>query len=313
MIRTRREAGHLVSTRAPLLAVFLFALLGCEGADRVSSPASDLDPAPSFAASRFAGIPFGTTAQPISLFGPTYTGGLINPVTPDSLLSYLAAIKAAKGRVVLSLPGGPGGYTNADGTFNLDKWKTRVSRYNVVNFDSYINDGTIIGNYIIDQPNCSSCWGGVSISADVVEAMAQYSKSIWPNMATIARADPTWLATYAGQYSSLDAGWAQYVMRKGDANTYLSDNVAAAQSKGLRLIVGLNVLKGGLNETSLTATQVKDFGSVMLSSSYSCAFISWQYNAAYFSQSDIKSAMSTLSKKAARHVASSCSRAAAAP
>ena len=89
--------------------------------------------------------------------------------------------------------------------------------------------------------------------------------------------------------------------------------MAAAQSKGLRLIVGLNVLKGGLNETSLTATQVKDFGSVMLSSSYSCAFISWQYNAAYFSQSDINSAMNTLSKKAARHVASSCSRAPAAP
>jgi hypothetical protein len=69
------------------------------------------------------------------------------------------------------------------------------------------------------------------------------------------------------------------------------------------------VLKGGLNEASLTASQVKDFGSVMLSSSYSCAFISWQYNAAYFSRSDIKSAMSLLSKKAARHVPSSCSKA----
>jgi hypothetical protein len=308
MIRTRRKAGHLVSTPAPLLAVLLFALLGCEGADRVSSPASDVDPAPSFAASRFAGIPFGTTAQPISLFGPTYTGGLINPVYPDSLLSYLAQIKAAKGRVVLSLPGGPGGYTNADGTFNLDKWKTRTARYNVVNFDSYIDDGTIIGNYIIDQPDCSSCWGGTSIPASTVEEMAAYSKSLWPKMATIARVEPTWLATYSGQYTYLDVGWAQYVMRKGDINTYIADNVAAAQSKGLRLIVGLNLLDGGLNQASFTASQVKDFGSVLLGSSYPCAFISWRYDAAYFAQSDIRSALSLLSKKAARHVANSCSR-----
>jgi hypothetical protein len=308
MIRARTEAGRISTTRAPLLTLFLLAFLGCGGVDRLNSPATENTLDPTFAAGKFSGIPFGATAQPISLFGPTYTGGLVNPVYPDSLLKYLAAIKAAKGRVVLSLPGGPGGYTNADGTFNLDKWKARTLRYNVVTFDSYIDDGTIIGNYIIDQPNCSSCWGGTSISASTVEQMAAYSKSLWPRMATIARADPTWLATYTGQYTYLDAGWAQYVMRKGDVNTYLSDNVTAAQSKGLRLIVGLNLLDGGLNQESFTASQVKDFGSVLLASSYPCAFLSWRYDATYFSQTDIKSALSLLSKKAARHVPSSCRR-----
>jgi hypothetical protein len=300
----------MISTRTPLLALFLLASLGCDGTDRLNSPANDTpaDPTPSFAASRFSGIPFGATGQPISLYGPIYTGGVLNPVTPDSLLKFLAAIKAAKGRVVLSLPGGPLGFTNSDGTFNLDKWKTRVSRYNVVDFSSYINDSTIIGNYIIDQPNCSSCWGGQSIPQSTVEDMAAYSKSLWPKMATITRADATWLAEYPGQYVSLDAGWAQYVMRKGDVNTYLSDNVAAAQSKGLRLIVGLNLLDGGLNQESFTASQLKDFGSVLLGSSYPCAFISWRYDDAYFAQSDIKSALSLLSKKAARHVANYCWR-----
>jgi hypothetical protein len=173
---------------------------------------------------------------------------------------------------------------------------------------SYIADGTIIGNYIIDQPNCSACWGGQIISQSTVEAMAQYSKSLWGGMATITRADPTWLAQYSGQYVSLDAGWAQYVMRKGDVNTYLSDNVAAAQSKGLRLVVGLNLLNGSADQTNLTASQVKDFGSVLLGSSYPCAFISWQYNATYFSQSDIQSALTLLSKKADRHVVSSCKK-----
>ena len=124
--------------------------------------------------------------------------------------------------MVLSLPGGPSAYTNADGTFNFELWKLRVSRYTVVDFSSYISDGTILGNYIIDEPSCSSCWGGQAIPQSTVEAMAQYSKSLWPNMKTIARADPTWLAAFSGQYVYLDAGWAQYVMRKGDVNTYLS-------------------------------------------------------------------------------------------
>ena len=307
MIPSRTDDRHTSSIRPQLLALFLVTLMGCDGADRISSPSTPEQSAGP-TGSGPSGIPFGAFAQPISVFGPTYTGGQLNPVYPDSLLRYLAAIKAAKGRVSLSLPGGPGGYTTAEGKFDLAKWKTRVARYKVVNFDSYITDNTIIGNYIIDQPNCTTCWGGQSIPQSTVEEMARYSDSLWPGLATIARVDPTWLAQYSGSYTYLDAGWAQYVMRKGDVNTYLADNIAAAQSKGLRVIVGLNVLNGGLNQGSLTASQVKDFGSVMLSSSYACAFMSWQYNAAYFSASDIKSAMSLLSKKAARHVPSSCSK-----
>jgi hypothetical protein len=309
MTRTRHLAEAAAITRASWLGLFLLASIACESPDRLSSPTpTDGLSAAAGGPSRFQGIPFGAFAQPVSLYGPIYTGGQMNPQRPESLLIRLAGIKSAKARVILSLPGGPAQFINADGTFNFDLWKQRVLRYTAVDFSSYITDGTIIGNYIIDQPNCSSCWGGQSIPQSTVEAMAQYSKSLWPGMAAITRADPTWLAEYSGQYEFLDAGWAQYVMRKGDVNTYLSDNVAAAQSKGLRLIVGLNLLNGSLDQTNLMASQIKDFGSVLLGSSYACAFISWQYNAAYFSQSDIQSALSLLSKKAARHVASSCSR-----
>jgi len=187
-------------------------------------------------------------------------------------------------------------------------WKARVDRYAAIDFSSYIADGTIIGHYLIDEPQCSSCWGGEPVSRDTLEAMAQYSKQYWPTMTTIVRAAPTWLAGYPGQYVYLDAGWAQYTLLQGDINSYLADNVAAAKSKGLGLVVGLNVLKGGANLTSLTASQVKTFGSVLLGSPYPCAFISWQYNADYFSRSDIKSALDFLSKKAKRHAASSCAQ-----
>jgi hypothetical protein len=310
MTPTRNESGRTSKPRAPLLALLLLAGLGCESTDRVSSPTAGdaLDAAATLSSSGFSGIPFGAFTQPLSLYGPTYTGGHLNPESPEYLLSRLATIRAAGGRVVLALAGGPSAFTNADGTFNFDLWKTRLARYSVIDFNSYISDGTIVGVFLIDEPACSMCWGGQAIPQDTVEAMARYSKSIWPTMTTIARVDPTWLKEFSGQYVYLDAGWGQYVVRKGDVNAYLSDNVAAAQAKGLGLIVGLNVLRGGLNQASLTPSQIKSFGSVLLGSSYACAFISWKYDVAYFSRSDIKSALELLSKKAKRHAPTSCSQ-----
>jgi hypothetical protein len=294
-------------SRAPWLAIFLLAALACENTDQVSSPTADLpDAGAALSASSFQGIPFGSFAQPVSVYGPIYNGGVLNPVIPGDLPTFLSGIRAAGGRVALSLAGGPLGFTNADGTFNLDMWKGRIDRYRTIDFKSYIDDGTVLGSFLIDEPSCSTCWGGQSIPQSTVEAMAEYSKSIWPTMTTIARVDPTWLKESPNPYIYLDAGWAQYVVRKGDVNTFLSSNVAAAQSEGLRLIVGLNVLRGGLNQASLTASQIKNFGSVLLGSSYPCAFISWKYDAPYFSRSDIKSALSLLSKKARHHAPSAC-------
>jgi hypothetical protein len=310
MTHTRNRAGRIPRSRAPLLALLLFSYAGCNSPDRLAStsPNDGSDATVTFAANSFSGIPFGAFALPLNLYGSTFTGGHVNPSPPESLLSRLAAVRSAGARVDLTFVGSPVAYINDDGTFNFSKWKARVDRYRAIDFSSYISDGTIIGHYLIDEPQCSTCWGGQAIPQDTVEAMAQYSKQYWPSLTTIARTAPTWLAGYSGQYVYLDAGWAQYTLRQGDINTYLADNVAAAQSEGLGLIVGLNLLQGGADLTSLTATQLKTFGLVLLGSSYPCAFISWQYDAAYFARADIKSTMEFLSKKAKHHAASSCRR-----
>lgn len=301
-IRDRRKS------RAALLALLLIASAGCDSPDRLIASGSTEAPDPTAKAAppSVSGIPFGAFALPLNLYGPTFTGGHMNASPPESLLSRLAVVRSAGAHVDLTFVGSPVNYTNADGTFNFSMWKSRVDRYAAIDFNSYIADGTIIGHYLIDEPQCSSCWGGEPVPPDTLEAMAQYSKQYWPTMITIVRAAPTWLAGYPGQYVYLDAGWAQYTYLQGDVNSYLADNVAAAQSKGLGLIVGLNLLKGGPNLTSLTATQVKTLGSVLLGSPYACAFISWQYNADYFSRTDIASALDALSKKAKRHAASPC-------
>ena len=54
---------------------------------------------------------------------------------------------------------------------------------------------------------------------------------------------------------------------------------------------------------------VQSAGSALLANDYPCAFISWEYDAQYLARSDIKTAMSQLSQKAAGHATKSCSRA----
>lgn len=265
---------------------------------------SQLDQVPTASASFAGGIPIGSTAQPNTAFGSLYNGALRN-IYPQFLARDLSSIKARGGKIALMMAGPDFLYKDADGHFSLAKWKARIDRYNNVNFNSYVSDGTIIGHYIIDEPNDPANWNGRPISGDVLEEMARYSKSKWPNLPTIVRTYPQYLEKW-GPYRSLDAAWAQYVQRKGDVNRFMADNVASAKRQGLGLVVGLNYLKGGVNKSKLSASQIKDWGSVLLSSSYPCAFISWKYNDSYLSNGGVRDAMNYLRNKAERMGAKSC-------
>jgi hypothetical protein len=134
--------------------------------------------------------------------------------------------------------------------------------------------------------------------------MAKYSKQLWPDMVTIVRAEPGYMGT---NHRYLDAAWAQYLSRKGTPEDYIRENVAEAQKRGLGLVVGLNFIKGGIpNLSTMTGSEVEAWGSALLSSSYPCAFISWQYNSSYLSSSGILAAMSALRRKAESRGTKSC-------
>jgi hypothetical protein len=157
---------------------------------------------------------------------------------------------------------------------------------------------------MIDEPNDPANWGGKPVTPSVLEEMAKYSKSRWPNLATIVRVDPKYLAT---NHRYLDAAWAQYLHRRGNVTDYARTMVAEAQRKGVQLIVGLNVLKGGNpNGTPMSASEVESFGNALLSTTYPCAFINWKYTSTYMSSSSIKSAMASLRRKAENRSTKSC-------
>jgi hypothetical protein len=239
------------------------------------------------------------------------------PLDPSNILSWLSGARSKGGRVDIKLCKGKDSYVkNSDGTFSLTKWKSLESRYRSVKLDPYISDGTIIGHYLIDEPHRASRWGGKAISQATLEAMAKYSKEIWPQMHTLVRVAPSYLASGSVSYRYLDAGWTQYTSGKGDAAKWVAAETAAAQRKGLGLVVGMTVLDGGNGSSgirgtmsgkwSMSASEIRSYGSAMLGAAYACGFFNWNHDTGYYGRSDVKSAMADLSNKAKSHAKTSC-------
>jgi hypothetical protein len=304
--------------RAPLFVAAILTFTGCNSTDSFN-PDSSAQPTtlgqpteagvpvdgPSLATASFAGgIPIGTFDLPTSYFGSRYNGAM-RYIWPDFLVSNLASIKARGGKIVLMLAGPEKFYKDANGHFSFTKWKARVDLYRKVNFSSYVSDGTIVAHYLIDEPYDPFNWNGVPVPGATLEAMAKYSKSIWPSLATVVRAEPS-LIKWSGTYQYLDAAWAQYLQRKGDVYTYLAKNVSDAQKMGLGLVVGLNLRDGGTNKANMTASQVQTWGSALLTSTYPCAFLSWDFNSTYLASGSMQNAMDVLRKKAQARSAKGC-------
>ncbi len=248
------------------------------------------------------GIPMGHFAQPITTFGRTYNGGHKN-FSPKSIVRDLSAIRARGGRVVVAFSGSPKYYLQ-NGYFSFEKWKSRVNRFRGINLSQFIKDGTIVGHYMIDEPNDPANWRGRPVPPSMLEQMARYSKQLWPSMPTIVRVEPGYLAR---NHRYLDAAWAQYLHRRGPVESFLQRNVSAARERGVGLVVGLNVLKGGIpNGTRMTAKEVKAWGSVLLNSSYPCAFINWTYDRGYVGSRGMADAMGALRRKAESRSSKSC-------
>jgi hypothetical protein len=265
------------------------------------------------------GIVFGSSGGVLNQYLNSVHTGWLNggSISPSNVLSNLSAARARGGRVVLKLCKGKDSYVkNADGTFSLSKWKSLVSQYRNVNLDPYINDGTIIGHYLIDEPHRAPRWGGKAISYSTLEEMAKFSKELWPGLNTMVRVAPSWLAGASFTWRYVDAGWTQYRATHGDAANWVKAEAAAASREGLGLVVGLNLLDGGNGSSNIrgttsgkwamSATEIRNYGGAMLSVSAACAFFSWTWDDDYYNRSDIRNAMADVSALARRHAKTSC-------
>jgi hypothetical protein len=318
---------HPPCRRSALLLLLLAA--GCSDDSSLPSQPEDLGGSSEQVEPRTSALLDNRSDEPGIVFGSS--GGVLNQylnqvhtgwlnggsISPNNVLSNLAAARAKGGRVVLKLCKGRDSYVkNADGTFSLSKWKSLVSQYRNINLAPYINDGTIIGHYLIDEPHRAQRWGGKAIPYSTLEAMAKYSKELWPSLSTMVRVVPSWLAGASFTWRYVDAGWLQYRATQGDAADWVKREAAIADREGLGLVVGLNVLDGGNGSSNIrgptagkwamSATELRKYGSAMLGVSEACAFFNWTWDDDYYSRSDIRNAMADVSAIARRHAKTSC-------
>jgi hypothetical protein len=269
------------------------------------------------------GIPFGPniltkgasseTVFPPSRWDPQFNAMITNAFRP-TLLAKLEEARRTDSRVLLSFSGNEQWNRDANG-FNLAMWKARVDRFRGLDFSSYIADGTLMGHFILDEPNDRNNWNGHVVSQDDIDEMARYSKEIWPDLPAIIRGWPDYLKGY--QYKYLDAAWAQYHVRFGPIDQFIANNVRDAKASGLALVTGLNVLGGGGDgglkgyygeRSSMTAEMVRSWGSALLDEPYVCAFFMYRFIPAYFDRPDIEAALAQLSQKAQSHPKRECRR-----
>ena len=259
------------------------------------------------------GIPLGPYHLPPESYGAGFSGALL-AARPDSLLIDLEAARRASARILISLVGSESRLLGSDGHFSLAVWKRRVDRFRGIDISSYIEDGTIIGHYIMDEPHDPTNWGGKVVSHSDIDEMARYSKELWPSMATIIRGKPDYLKGY--QYKYLDAAWMQYTVRFGSIESFISSNVQDAKASGLALVAGLNVINGGSSSSGIpgtrtgkygmSASELRTWGGALLAEPYTCAFIVWEYDEKYFSRPAIKAAFEDLGKKARDYPQKAC-------
>lgn len=298
--------------RAVVLGLLCLWAAACDSTDRLSPSTTD---SPDFLTTAPSGVVFGSWDLPYEMLGGLHTGAYRSP-SPSSILSGLSTARSRGARLILHLAGNDSYVKNADGTFSFTKWKASIDRYKNINFSSYVTDGTFLAHHLIDEPYLASRWGGKPIPQSTIEAMAKYSKQRWPGLTTVVRAVPTWLDDVAITYTYLDAGWAVYWANQGSVSTWATRQVNAAKGKRLGLIMGLNVLNGGNGSSgirgtrssvwSMSASEIRTYGNTLLNQSYTCGFTMWRYSSTYYSRSDIKSAMTELSKKSKSHVKTSC-------
>jgi hypothetical protein len=294
------------------------------GGDTIPAPPDTTGPVLPPVTPVHVGIPFGPSMNtkgasyqlllPPSSYLPEFTG-VLQTAYPQLFLASLEVLRRANGRVIISFTGNER-WNRDDNGFNLAIWKQRVDRFRNIDFSSYIADGTIVGHFIMDEPNDPTNWNGHLVSLADIDEMARYSKEIWPSMATIIRGWPAYLKGYHYQY--LDAAWAQYHKRFGDIDAFIASNVQDAKASGLALVGGLNLLNGGTGESGIPGhsegkfamgpTEIRSLGNRILAEPYICAFMMWQYDSLYFSRPEIQAAISDISKQATSHPERACRR-----
>jgi hypothetical protein len=348
--RVIATAGHFVDTSIVMLTAAPPPSWAPESKTPTSSPTPTTGPIPTpvtpIGGAAGDGVPVGPFHLPNDQYGVrSWYNGALRALSPRGAATDLAYAKSKGIRIAVSLPGSRSGYTNSDRTFSMSRWKQNMDawRSQAAMLQSYYAGGTIIANYLVDEPDCSSCWGGKPISGAEVAEMGRYAKSVLPGVPTVVRAVPAWFRRVGLSANNIDVAWAQYTgplhtpSLRMSPEQFRDQSVADAKALGMGLILGMNTLDGGdgssripgtydlryvSNRWQMSASEVERAGTVFASEPYACAVLDWRFSPtlssssysasqaagirAFDDRSDVKAAFTRVLAAAKRRAATRC-------
>ena len=255
---------------------------------------------------------------------------------------FLPLIRTAGLKATLRLSGNNTDLTAADGSFDLQAWKDAIDVWvDACDADAadclqpFIDDGTLVGHMLLDDiytfHNGAGTYGTQPTAADL-EEMASYSKIAFPGLMTFVRNKASTMPVPAGdgQYVDLDACVNQYTNFSGYSDgpiaDYVAEQAAAAESLGLDVINGLNIVDGGdgssgvegsrSGKSAMTAAEITEYGTALLDRETFPSlsiFLMWEYDGdsttwldatfgygdLYFNQTELQEAIFNLGQVAA--------------
>lgn len=119
--------------------------------------------------------------------------------------------------VLLALTGNRSSFSDRNGCFDLAMWKGQIDRHDAAFIRDYVDSGTIVGLYAIDEPHDWPC--GPSI--EDIDAACAYALSKWPGLRCGVNAPPAWLRPGLGRLDHLGFILVQYSQRQGEVDAWL--------------------------------------------------------------------------------------------
>jgi hypothetical protein len=225
-----------------------------------------------------------------------------------------------------------------DGVFDRAKWNARMATYNTAAIQDAVAkgaaDGTIVGNYVMDEPNVTgggdgNTWGpkGTMTKARV-DSLCADVKQMFPTMAVgVAHNHDTFESDKS--YRVCEFLIDQYAHRKGDISTWRDEALALGRRDGHAIVFSLNTLSGGIQaardglwycspETTggrgtfdpnckMTPQQIREFSRVL--GPAGCALLMWRYDDAMMANLDYQSAFRDVAALLAGVPGKACRRA----
>ena len=281
------------------------------------------------------GIGFGHFRE--DAFGPLRTA-TVSPVPQDGLTAVVTA-RVWGAQVFLNITGATSNTScalDAAGVFSLPLWQACFDRYALplhAAITAYGDTGSIAAIYLLDEPPHPNRWGPAgTITPAMVEAMAAYSKSLFPRIPTAVRAAPSYLRSYGKPFVHLDLTWGQYACRRGMLGPWRDQMTTGAKQLGLGLVLSLNALDGGCTSPAM-ATEAgypglfEGFGGSVENGKqfyamgpralslwgralvgHGCALLLWQYRSGYSDHPAIRPVADSLARLAREQPARPCRR-----